>query len=127
MLMLCGTHKFPPKKAASSHDLCCTDIAGGVAEVSSSIKSAGVAAFNAHGALAVIEGALNDAKNAGARQAGLAAIASTMVAVGVTAEPYLVPLLPKVLELLSDKVRQRFKQILADACRFPRHPTPPMS
>lgn len=60
----------------------------------------------------MIEAALADAKNAGARQAGLAAIASTMAAVGVTAEPYLVPLLPKVLELLSDKVRKR-----ARSCR----------
>jgi hypothetical protein len=87
-----------------------------VAEVCSTVKSAGAAAFNSHGALAVIDGALSDAKNAGARQAGLAAIESIMTATSVAAEPYLVPLMPKVLELLSDKVRAPRRATGASDC-----------
>lgn len=68
------------------------------------IKSSGITTLVSSGALDKIQSAANDAKNAGAREGALAAIAALCDVVGRPAEPYIVPLLSTVLNLLGDKV-----------------------
>ncbi len=66
------------------------------------MKANGVAYLSTSGALAKIQAALED-KAPGARQGALSAI-TALCGVGASVEPYLVPLLPAVLNALADKV-----------------------
>lgn len=73
------------------------------AELATAAKSGSVTELVASGVFTSIGAALADAKNANAREGGLLAIAALAGSVGRPAEPYLMPLLGHVLNLLSDK------------------------
>jgi hypothetical protein len=64
----------------------------------------GVAALNAHGLLEAMERSIGEDALPVEREAGLAAFAALAREGGRTAEPFLLPLLPKVLACHADKV-----------------------
>ena len=66
------------------------------------MKAAGVASLLTSGALAQLQAGVED-KDAGKREGALLAISSVADVVGRPAEPYLMPLLGAVLNLLADK------------------------
>eukprot|EP00878_Enallax_costatus_P024333 GHUV01025966.1.p1 GENE.GHUV01025966.1~~GHUV01025966.1.p1 ORF type:complete len:467 (-),score=174.97 GHUV01025966.1:601-1941(-) len=72
-------------------------------ELATLAKNGGIAALVSAGALEAIKAALEDAKNANAREGGLLALAALCADMGRPAEPYLMPLLGQVLALLADK------------------------
>ncbi|KAL4853476.1 Elongation factor 3 [Chlorella vulgaris] len=65
----------------------------------------GVAALNAHGLLEAMERSIGEDALPVEREAGLAAFAALAREGGRTAEPFLLPLLPKVLACHADKVK----------------------
>jgi hypothetical protein len=72
-------------------------------QLASTVKGAGVSSLLTSGALAAIKAALEDAKNANAREGALLAVASLAESLGKPAEPYLMPLLANALAALADK------------------------
>eukprot|EP00775_Hariotina_reticulata_P002646 gene2646-2946_t len=72
-------------------------------ELAGLAKSGGIQALVSGGAVDAIQAALADAKNANAREGGLMALAALARDLGRPAEPYLMPLLGQVLNLLADK------------------------
>lgn len=87
--------------------LCCDhspgDRAAVAAELATAAKSGSIAELVSSGVFSSISAALNDAKNANAREGALLAIAALAGSVGRPAEAYLMPLLGQVLTLLADK------------------------
>lgn len=88
---------------SSTKLLCPGDRAAVAQELATLAKTGGIAALVSAGALDAIKAALEDAKNANAREGGLLALAALCGAMGRPAEPYLMPLLGQVLALLADK------------------------
>lgn len=82
------------------HDAHCdghTDLAG-------VIQEAGFASLQANGLLTKLRAEAEDMSNADAREGALLAFSQLCEEVGRPCEPYVVPLLPVLLERLSDKV-----------------------
>jgi len=79
------------------------DRAACAAQLASQVKAAGASSLVSSGALQAITDALNDAKNANAREGALLAVAALAEALGKPGEPYLMPLLANALALLADK------------------------
>lgn len=71
-------------------------------ELCASIKAGGVAAIKA--AVEQLKAAADDSKNASARQGAMVAVATMSSTLGQFAEPYILTLIPKVLELAADKM-----------------------
>jgi elongation factor 3 len=71
-------------------------------ELATAVKAGGVSALVNSGALAQLKAGV-EAKEAGAREGALLAIAAVADGVGRPAEPYLMPLLGPVLAALADK------------------------
>jgi len=79
------------------------DRAAVAAELATAAKSGSIAELVSSGVFTSVSAALDDAKNANAREGGLLAVAALAGSVGRPAEPYLMPLLGQVLTLLADK------------------------
>ncbi|KAF5831548.1 hypothetical protein DUNSADRAFT_12961 [Dunaliella salina] len=73
-------------------------------EVANMVKSQGASAIESAGIAAKLQEALNDTANPTAREGALEAFTALVKAVGPTAEPFVMGLLPAVLDRLSDKV-----------------------
>lgn len=80
------------------------DRSSAVSKLVADVKANGAKFLVTSGGLESLKAALDDAKNAGAREGALAAIKGLCDEVGRPVEPYVAQFLPQMLALLADKV-----------------------
>jgi elongation factor 3 len=91
--------KLLQKLTLGEHDAHCD----GVNDIDAVVGAAGFASLQANGLLTKLKAEAEDMNSAEGREAALLAFKQLCVSVGRPCEPYVVPLLPMVLERMADK------------------------